>query len=93
MAVAGAFFCFVKKIITRLGRIGKNCRERQCRLAARAVAEVLGKIDDEDVIRSLVMALMEEPVGESAAKALRDLGVEEDIVLKGPEFALAHSSL
>ena len=33
------------------------------------------------------MALMEKPIDEKAAKALRDLGVEEDIIVRGSEFA------
>lgn len=55
--------------------------------ARRAAAEALGKIGDKRAVEPLIMALMEKPIGEKAAKALRDLGVEEDIIVRGSEFA------
>ncbi len=52
-----------------------------------AAAEALGKIGEKKAVEPLIMALMEKPIGEKVAKALRDLGVEEDIIMRGSEFA------
>jgi len=63
--------------ILRQGSTDKRC----------AAAEALGKIGDKKAVEPLIMALMEKPIGEKAAKVLRDLGVEEDIIVRGSEFA------
>jgi HEAT repeat protein len=62
--------------------LSKGSADKRC-----AAAEALGKIGDKKAVEPLIMALMEKPIGEKAAKALRDLGVEEDIIVRGSEFA------
>jgi len=61
--------------------------ERGSASLRRAAAEALRKIGDKKAVEPLIMALMETPISEKAAKALRDLGVAEDIVVRGSEFA------